>query len=400
MKENAKELVSLTIEIPDDARSVELTLDQLKETRTFADAYGIMPKLYPVEHHVFINNIIEMVVKQEIECSVGQLSAPIKGIERISATEAEAKGLNQNEAQNTRVSIVVGRIDLGNQYAKKLWNLAIGFMYHEKGIEISIGTNISICSNLTIYGESKNYKNFGRDGITLQEMFVHIEEWLSHLDGIDLENTKLLERMSKVEITVHDTQSFIGQCLKEAIRKNYHGGDPAPLSVTQVSKMTSYIINMEFEFENEIMTLYHLYNAGTFILTHVDDFPSRYSNIKGFTDWFEYNWLVRMERLKSIVSDLKHDIMAGDGKNDDKILSIEEKIAKENIESEEDQVKQLFKADEDPNTKLKEELIKLGIEKPDAIIDVEEDSQLKVDLKDKLDLDNNQESQHTEETDS
>lgn len=269
---------------------IELTLDQLRETRTFADAFGIMPKKFPVEHHIFIQKLLDMAEEHNTEPKVGSILANVKNIEKISESEAIAKNLNQDEAQNTAVKVLVGRIDLGNEFAKELWNLSIGFMYHEKGIEVCIGTNISICSNLTIFGDTTHYKNFGRNGLEMSEMFREIENWFGDLDGFDMINTELLERMIAIPINwkIH-SDTFIGDCLKHAIRKAYHKGDPFPMNVGQVSKMTSYIIEAEDEYAN--FTAYHLYNAGTYILTHNNDLQNRFADIKAFTHWFEENWV-------------------------------------------------------------------------------------------------------------
>lgn len=287
----------LQIIVPDDnSRSIDISLDQLRETRTFADAYGFMPKQFPIEHHGFITKILNMAEEAKASPSIGQILVSVKDMEKISPTEAEAKGLDKNDAENTRVKVIIGRIDLGNQYARKLWNLAIGFMYNEKGIEICIGTNISICSNLTIYGEAKHYKNYGAGSVTVPEMFQHIEEWLQNLEGIDLNNSELLERMDAVEIDwKRHGNEFIGQCLREAVRKNYHKGESFPLTMGQVNKMTSYIIGEE-QNENTAPTLYLLYNAGTYVLTHSDDLQGKFSNIKEFTHWFEQEWLIPFEQ--------------------------------------------------------------------------------------------------------
>lgn len=289
------------IKIEKGMNVIELTYAQLKETRTFADAYGVMPKQFPVEHHVFIDKLLDFAKEANVKASVGQILASVKHIEKISESEAESKGLDQDLAENTSVRVLIGRIDLGDTEQQKLWNLAIGFMYHEKGIEVSIGTNISICANMTIFGETTHYKNHGRNGIEMSDMFKEIQNWFSNLEHFDTANSELLQRMAAIDINWFITgNEFIGDCLRRAVRKNYHKGEPFALNVSQVSKMASYMIEQEDkinsgEFGNG--TLYHLYNAGTYILTHYSDLQGKFGNIKGFTEWFEKEWLIPTEQM-------------------------------------------------------------------------------------------------------
>lgn len=290
---DASERTPIEIIIDENAKNVNLTFEQLRETRTFADAHGFMPKLFPIEHHVFIQKLMDMANEINANPEVFKIIAAVKGIERISQTEAESKGLNQNAAENTRVKVLIGQINLGNAFTRKLWNLAIGFMYNEKGIEICIGTNISICGNFTIYGEAKHFCNYGRNGLELSEIFVHVETWLSKLADIDLVNSALLERMIIVSIEKESgTNEFLGRCLKEAVRKNYFYGK-FPLTMSQVNRMASYFIDHEAEANDPEykFSLYDTYNAGTYVLTHNDDLPNMFSNIKKFTHWFEEIYL-------------------------------------------------------------------------------------------------------------
>jgi len=244
-EETAAAKLKEKIVIPPNAKTIELTLEQLKETRTFADAYGVMPKQFPIEHHVFIQKVLDMCTEAKQEPVVGSILASVKNIERISKTEAESKALDQEDAENTTVKVLIGRIDLGNEFARKLWNLSIGFMYNEKGIEICVGTNIAICSNMTIYGPSSHFRNYSRNGVELSDMFKQIEHWLNDLENIDGLNSELLEKMIKVNIVERDTDLFIGKALKEAVRKNYHKGPNFPLTMSEVNRMTSYLIKME-----------------------------------------------------------------------------------------------------------------------------------------------------------
>jgi len=299
--EEVKEVIVQKIIIEDNSKAVELTLDQLRETRTFADAFGNMPEKFLKEHHIFIKDIMDMAEGVGAKPSIGQILAPSKGIEKISLAEAEEKGLDQDLAENTCVKVVIGRIDLGDKFAKKLWNLAIGFMYNEKGMEICVGTNIAICSNLTIFGEGVHYKSHGRGAISISEMYVNVKTWLENLEGFDTVNSELLERMIAIPIDWDKgTESFVGHCLKAAVRRNYHKGNAFPLNMTEVGRMTSYLIGQEGTEDAENPSLYHLYNAGTWLLTHSDDLPNKYGTIKEFTEWFEKEWLIPAEEVAAL----------------------------------------------------------------------------------------------------
>jgi len=292
--------------IEDNQKVVELTFDQLKQTRTFADAHGIMPRQFPIEHHVFIQKLLDMGNSVGAEPVVAQILCSVKNIERISKTEAESKGLDQNDAENTSIKVLIGRIDLGNKFARKLWNLSIGFMYHEKGIEVAIGTNIAICSNMTIFGDTTHYRNHGRNGIEMSEMFKEIENWFGNLESFEFANSELLERMEAIPIDwEHDCNLFLGDCLRRTVAKNYHKGDPFAMTTGQVSKMASYIIGKENDELHQEPTLYHMYNAATFILTHNDDLTNRFADIKAFTEWFKI-WYLEPYEKETPISDARN----------------------------------------------------------------------------------------------
>jgi len=178
-------------------------------------------------------------------------------------------------------------------------------------------------------------------------MFKEIQNWFSNLEAFDFANTELLERMSKVNIDWNkDCDLFIGDCLRRAVRKNYHKGDPFALNVGQVSKMTSYIISHEGDFSEffdndiEIPTLYHLYNAGTYILTHNDDLTARFTNIKAFTEWFEEAWLKPYEVLNQRDSDdevnmqvLNEETIIGDGDMGENEVPVSDEAWKREVEA-------------------------------------------------------------------
>ena len=290
--------------IGENEKVIELTFEQLKETRTFADAHGIMPRQFPIEHHVFIQKLMDMANAVNAEPQIGSLLASVQNIERISKTEAESKGLDQNDAENTSIKVLIGRIDLGNKFARKLWNLSVGFMYHTKGIEVAIGTNIAICGNMTIFGETTHYRNHGKNGIELTEMMKEVENWFGNLESFDFSNSKLLERMEAIPIDWnHDCNHFIGDCLRRAVAQNYHKGESFPMNMSQVNKMTSYIIDKEDDEEHQHASLYHLYNAATYVLTHLNDLPNRFTDIKAFTKWFEETYLIPNESKDVQVSE-------------------------------------------------------------------------------------------------
>lgn len=282
------------IEIPEESKAIELTIDQLRETSTFADAHGLMPKQFPMEHHIFIEKLLGMITDTGAKAEIGQILASVKGIQRISEAEAKSKNLNQKEARNTTVRVLIGRIDIGDEFTKPLWNLAIGFMYNEKGIEVCIGTNISICSNFTIYGEARHLRNYGRDAMELNKIFDTIEDWIKNFEGIEGVNSALLQRMADMKIIWNEgVKLFIGECVVAAVRRLYHKGDPFPLTVTLINRMTSYLIDLESKLLNDGISpsLYTLYNAGTYVLTHNTDLEGKFGSIREFTTWFEEHWL-------------------------------------------------------------------------------------------------------------
>lgn len=338
------------IAIPEGANRVIITYEQLKESKTFADAYGLMPKQHPLEHHAFITKIMAMINNAGYEASVGIMYADVKSIMKISKEEAEAKGLDQDDADNTLIKNLIGTILIGNEkqlekQRKDNYNIAIAFVYSDAGITIAFGTNVSICGNFSIYGADNIYKNFGSGSTTVNEMFNIIDNWIKELKETYFQYTQLFELLLERRIEMGTdwnsvSNEFIGETLKLAVKKNYHKGDYWAFNMTQANKLCSQIIAMDDETEH---SLYDLYQAGTYVLTHMNEMDNIFKSIRLYTNWFIRKYNIDIKEYQETEKEAEKPVqepqseipVLPDVKEDDKPLA-DDNVVEETDENDDD----------------------------------------------------------------
>jgi len=219
--------------------------------------------------HEFFEKIQSLLKEMEIPYRFGPVHVSRKGADYLA--DPMDKTSPRTDLKRWAFNTLITKIELKDIDAPEVdFNPAIGIGFVEQGVQICIGTNVSACSNMSIFGEYF-MQSYGSEKMGMFEMFDELGKWLRNVVLIHKENVRILEKLRGIAITSRGgIQRLIGQ-LSIARELHMAGFDtPAPLDKDEISDFQKRIISqhgnlLERDFP---MELYELYNICTNILTH------------------------------------------------------------------------------------------------------------------------------------
>lgn len=252
-----------TLEFKDKVET--LTLNELQETIE-SSSVGNLTKTLPVEHHQLFNDIGEILDKRNIPIQYDTIyAAGGKYAKRIKRVEQE---LGEKALGATWLQKVTGQIFLPNTYANDQMKPSIAISYHERGIQVAFGQNITVCSNMTILSTTNKLQTYGPNSIEYKRMLELMDKWLIEIEEKVVFDHNKIESMQQKEIKEPEViiPYLIGILQMKAVRKNYIDTSiEAPLNISQVNRFSrDYMTGSEKE--KPIENVWDLYNVGTNII--------------------------------------------------------------------------------------------------------------------------------------
>lgn len=253
-----------------------IPLEDLRESRSILDFTGRSPKNRPVEPVELIEQLVAM-------CNENRI---IHNLDEIY--------VDKNNSRPTRQGQKEVSYDIGNWLFERIltrisfhdgndaFNSAIGISYNEKGITLAFGTNVKICSNMSILHRDHCISTFGNDKETFDRMMIIFGSWLQNLPQHSEDNFKKLSIMQKKKLKPEKIDEFIGRLYKKAVTKAYINQSErnVPLNISQMSILTQNLLK---ENVDNVKTVYDFYNIGTQIFK-----PGRNDFATMFED--NYTW--------------------------------------------------------------------------------------------------------------
>ncbi len=237
-----------------------------------------------VEHFEAFGKIMMMLDAANIKFDISNIYTPTIQIMTLAEDQRTKDKITIpiTDPVVNHVKNVVGRIDL--PFGTNTSNLSIGISKSPRGLSMCMGTNIMVCSNMSIFGDHF-MTSFGHDKLSVSEMFSRMGSFIENAEIISNENTKMLEEMTKVSIDPKGVQNMIGDMLERAVAKNYHKSTKnTPFDIGSVSKFTSSVITAQNALEQDEVdiSVYDLYNIGTEILTHQATIENSWKDLSSF----------------------------------------------------------------------------------------------------------------------
>ena len=266
-----------------DQRVIEIDYETLAKTADYED---LGSKKFPLSHSKLFETILERLDKRNVPAEVDTLYISKGGITQPKQREVDMrKDLNTRfDTHGTIVRNVVGRIQLGGDFANEYNNMSFGIGYNKQGIQLCMGTNIKICKNMSIFGGKYMY-NYGAGSVPFQKMEELLTAWISQLPEITEENLRILQNMQAYELEAQKAvRLLLGDLHMKAVEAAYLDSSvEAPFNIGQLSQFSKKLI--PFARQEERVSLYEVYNHGTEILTHQQTLENRWEDVSSFGDF-------------------------------------------------------------------------------------------------------------------
>lgn len=249
-----------TIIFEKDESVKALTLDQLKQTCSIADAGGRLPNSRPLEHFQFIEDVIERLDRNNIQFEMDPIWVAKGDSGRIPKLDPEKKGNIESwvfPRLVTRLNMILGD--------NTRFNPSIAIGYNVKGLTLGMGVNTRICSNQSIFGNFL-LQTWGKTSVHFEKLFNVFNDWLSKYDETYIQNVNILNSMEKTTLNHVQINEMIGELQMEAVKNAYiNPGLNTPFNISQMSNFSKNLYQSG-TLEKSHPTVFDFYNVGTDLL--------------------------------------------------------------------------------------------------------------------------------------
>lgn len=255
-----------------------ISLEDLSRTLT-AEDFGKSKKV--VNHFDIIPQIEEMLKEAGLKLSDKEIIISKAGLKILPKLDPNKESL----IDAALVKNLVASFNIAD-YNNDEMNMRIGLSYNERGIAVAFGTNIKVCSNMTIMGAKNMIYSYGPKKVPFDKMIELIEKNIQEMDQSWKYYNEVFEKLKGKIATSQDLYTIIGKLQKLAVANNYiNGVNSSPLNISETSSFTKELL-LAGAFENEINTLWDIFNVGTEILTHSDmNIPNKWQSLADFGDF-------------------------------------------------------------------------------------------------------------------
>lgn len=253
----------------DDRKVATLSLEEFMKSGRLVDPNITDLQEIWYKPHEFFEKIQNLLVNLEMKYSFGPVYVSKKGSDYLA--DPLDKTSPRTELKRWAFNTLVTRIELKDPEGPETeFTPAVGIGFTELGVQVCIGTNVSVCGNMSIFGDYF-VQSYGQNKLTMDQMFGEIVAWLLEVEKIHKQNLQILEKLRGIPITSRGgIQKLIGQLSlsRELLMAGYPSH--APLDKDEIGEMQKRLIHQYgnlLEIDRP-MDLYELYNVCTNILTH------------------------------------------------------------------------------------------------------------------------------------
>jgi glycine cleavage system H lipoate-binding protein len=242
---------------------------------------------FPVSHHVLLGNILNLMEEANLPGKVSEIYISKNGVilpkEREVAFRTDIDSIY--DTRGIMMENVIARIDM-TSLADEESNQSIAINFNKTGIEIAMGTNIMVCSNMTIFGDTY-LKNHGKDSTNFDQMLDIIKLWVRTAEERRLDDLRMIETMKKVTFSgnfIKESREIIGH-FNEMLILDPNGAPLRQGRITEVHRGLLNGYNKSVE-DRKDFTLWDMFNVFTEASTHQDVVENRLSNSAAIGKYF------------------------------------------------------------------------------------------------------------------
>lgn len=244
-----------------------LDFETLKVTHKENDVFG--NPLKGLYHYQVIENVLNICNNSGLSYELEEIfaaqnkSSQHPGVSVLPQIE-QIKGDNSVEAHILRRVFTTIKINDGENSEM---NTTIAIAYHQDGVQIGFGPNVKICHNQCILSKERTAYNYGKEGVTNDEMFATVKNWLDNFFEYRENDLRIIEKMKQIRCSQNDAYQFIGLLTCLRVAKDSGNKDLSsnikqyPLTQGQISQYSEeYLIR---HLNGQASTLWDLYNIAT-----------------------------------------------------------------------------------------------------------------------------------------
>lgn len=257
----------------DEFKTQDITLDQLKKTNR--ELNGGQP-MHGIHHFQLVESIMQEIRNVGLEPEVFDMFAAKSGGSQypgVSLNKDISKTLTFDpQAELNVAAYTVRRVYTTihiNGFGDGESEQSIAVSYHQQGIQVAIGRNVTICHNQTILGADRSFQTYSRGGgrlkekVTYQDVLQKVAEWMQNIHNITFEDDQKIARMKATVIPPAKIFLLIGMLTATRVAidsslKDVHIQGTYPLNNFQINQMTEQLLLRNAH--NQQVTAWDFYN--------------------------------------------------------------------------------------------------------------------------------------------
>lgn len=242
----------------------ELSLAELKVTskERFNDSY--QNKIW---HANLFENIAEKIDRSNLDFKMGPIYAAqnkAKFMQGASTDETKWPNFGDNALETWTLRRLVTNFEI-ETLSDARSNTSLAISYHQNGIQIAMGPNIRVCSNMSILGAGNYIRSYGNDKVTdPNQMLEIIGEWMTEFEDRRTIDNAILNEMTGRKVNELEVAEIIGRMSIERVRRDkLKSNRVPPLTQAQISQFTLDYLTAYEKGPEYVETLYDIYNLIT-----------------------------------------------------------------------------------------------------------------------------------------
>ena len=240
----------------------DLSFEELQQTLKTEDAGGKLSKILPAERHQVISEVCEIFDKNGISLEVGNIKAQggkfAKKVPYIEKQIGVDNVLESYWLQKLSTDLILPSTE-DDEGTRSM----IKFEYHDRGMTLSYGKNVLVCSNGMVAFRGDVMSTYGNGKMDYSNIKEVLGAWAKTHEEKSSKYISLINQMKEISVNPNEIINMIGKLEMQAVKQAYVSNETlAPFTISQVSAFTKGILNNQKE-EQKNESLWDLYNMGT-----------------------------------------------------------------------------------------------------------------------------------------
>ena len=264
----------------ENQKVISLSLEELEST---SDYRGV--KKHELSHHELFRQIMTDLTGRGYDASMKNLFVSKTGAIYPTQKEIDQRGYltSINDIRGVIVNTVIGSIDLNDKGLNDGGtNHQIAASFNKSGIQLSMGTNIQICSNFSIFG-GQMMQNYGSTGMPFMRMLDILASWIQNMRKYRMRDLEVIKVLSNTEIDpIKEVDQVVGNLHRLVEMNKKDSKIMAPLTHSRIHDLQRGMM----DYGGKLTTANDFYQASTDISGKQSVIENRLSNTADLGSYF------------------------------------------------------------------------------------------------------------------